>query len=269
MNGPPKAAGDAAHRATQAALPWLLNGTLAGAEMEAAQAHLQACTACQSDLATLRRLREAGAAPDPHCDRERALARLMARIDTLDSSSVDAARPDLSGPPAPRPARPDAANDPRWLRRAAIAQCGVIVVLAVLLAWPAGRGDAYRGLGAAPTSQGEVVVMFRPDTPERELRRIVRASGARIIAGPTVTDAWVLAMPQAQSASLLARLRAEPAVLLAEPLGSERPPCSVPAWRRLCAWPPSAFTPARRRKARRRRPAPSCARARPPRTGYW
>ena len=218
MNRPP-GAGDAAHSATQAALPWLLSGTLAGAEGEAAQAHLQACTACQADLASLRRLRDAAQAPDPQCDPERALARLMARIDTPDSASVDAA-----GPPGPRLAPPDAANDPRWLCRVAIAQCGAIVLLAALLAWPEGRDDAWRGLGAAPVPQGEVVVMFRPDTPERELRRIVRAGGARIVAGPTVTDAWVLALPREQSASLLARLRAEPAVLLAEPLGGERPP---------------------------------------------
>ena len=79
-------------------------------------------------------------------------------------------------------------------------------------------------LGAAPAAQGQAVVVFRPETPEGELRRIVRASGARIVGGPTVTDAWVLAVPEAQGASLLARLRAEPAVLLAEPLAREGRP---------------------------------------------
>jgi hypothetical protein len=218
--------GAAAHRATQDALPWLLNGTLAGAEREAAQAHLRDCALCRGDLASLRRLREAGAAPDPQCDPERALARLMARIDTPAAGGANALAP--APPPAPLPDPPPAANDPHWLRRVALAQCAAIVLqavlLAALLAWPEGRDDAYRGLGAAPAPQGQVVVLFRPDTPERELRRIVRAGGARIVAGPTVTDAWVLAMPQAQSASALARLRAEPAVLLAEPLGAGTPP---------------------------------------------
>jgi len=218
MKLPFETTGAAAHRATQEALPWLLNGTLGGAELEAAQAHLRDCAPCRADLASLRRLREAAAASDPHCDPERALARLMVRIDTPD------ARVDAPAPPAPLPDAPRAANDPHWLRRVALAQCAAIVLLAALLAWPEGRDDAYHTLGAAPAAQGQVVVLFRPDTPERELRRIVRAGGARIVAGPTVTDAWVLAVPQAQSASALARLRAEPAVLLAEPLGPGTPP---------------------------------------------
>ena len=193
-----------AHQTVQENLPWLLNGTLGGAELEAAQAHLRNCALCQADLAGLRRLREAGAPPQPHCDPERALARLLPRIEL----------------PAPSVLR-GAANDPRWLRRAAFFQCGVILLLsallAALLARPGATLDAYRALGAAPNAQAQAVIVFRPDTAERELRRIVRASGSRIVGGPTVTDAYVLAMPEASAASL-ACLRAEPAVLLVEPL---------------------------------------------------
>jgi hypothetical protein len=105
-----------------------------------------------------------------------------------------------------------------------LAQGGVIVLLAALLARPDGAGEAYRALGAVAAAQGQAVVVFRPETPERELRRIVRASGARIVDGPTVTDAWVVGIDPARVAPLLARLRAEPAVLLAEPLSAaERP----------------------------------------------
>ncbi|THC40123.1 hypothetical protein C2862_22465, partial [Massilia sp. Mn16-1_5] len=145
---------------------------------------------------------------DPPCDADAALGRLRARLDA----------------PERPPARPAAANDPRWLRRAVLAQCGVIVLLAALLAWRGDGTDAYRGLGAAPAVQGQAVVVFRPETTERELRRIVQASGARIVDGPTVTDAWGLTLPRDDAARLLARLRAEPAVLLAEPLGAEGRP---------------------------------------------
>jgi len=213
MSGPGSMADERAHRALQENLPWLLNGKLGGAELAAAQAHLSACAVCQADLAALRRLREAGAPPpQAQCDPERALARLLPRIGAQ------------AHPPAAAPALARrAANDPRWLRRAALFECGVIVLLAALLARPGATLDAYRALGAAPDTQAQAVVVFRPDTAERELRRIVRASGARIVGGPTVTDAYVLAMPDAPAASL-ARLRAEPAVLLAEPLaGAERP----------------------------------------------
>ncbi|MFC5479017.1 S8 family serine peptidase [Massilia suwonensis] len=198
---------DDAHRATQENLPWLLSGRLGGEDRALAEAHLADCAACRADLVTLRRLRAAAELPDPPCDPDAALTKLFDRIDA----------PVVGRPPA-------AANDPRWLRRAALAQCGVIVLLAALLIWRGDASDAYRGLGAAPAVQGQAVVVFRPETSERELRRIVQASGARIVDGPTVTDAWVLALPQEDAAELLARLRAEPAVLLAEPLGAEGRP---------------------------------------------
>ena len=228
MSGEFDMADDRTHRATQENLPWLLNGTLGGAALEAAQAHLHACTACRADLAALRRLRGAGRSPDPHCDPERALAQLLTRIDGAAQLA-----PETSAPAAPAPGAAGipwlararcAANDPRWLRRALLAKCGVIMLLAALLALPGEALDGWRALGAAPAAGGQAVVVFRPETSERELRRIVRESGARIVDGPTVTDAWVLALPERQRASSLARLRAAPAVLLAEPLAPEGRP---------------------------------------------
>ena len=225
-------ADDAAHRATQDCLPWLLNGTLCGAELEGAQAHLRACAACRTDLDGLRELREAGRPADPQCDPERALAQLLTRIDSAPQAVHQSAVPGGGGA-APLPgeaaaprrcAARGAANDPRWLRRALLAQCGVIALLAALLAGTGETSYSWRALGAAPGPQGQAVVVFRPDTSERELRRIVRENGVRIVDGPTVTDAYVLALPGGQSASLLARLRAEPAVLLAEPLAPESRP---------------------------------------------
>jgi anti-sigma factor RsiW len=217
MRPQPDPAYDAAHHATQENLPWLLSGRLGEADRAQAEAHLLDCAACRADLATLRRLREAAELPDPHCDPDAAFARLLDRID----APAQAAPVPL---PAGLPAARRAANDPRWLRRAALAQCGVIVLLAALLGWRGDGSAAYRGLGAAPAVQGQAMVVFRPETPERELRRIVHASGARIVGGPTVTDAWLLAVPEGEAPAALARLRAEPAVLLAEPLGSSGRP---------------------------------------------
>jgi hypothetical protein len=107
------------------------------------------------------------------------------------------------------------------------AQFCAIAVLAVLLARLAAQPDSahdYHVLGAAGSNgAARVVVTFRPDTPERELRRIVRASGARIVGGPTVTDAWLVGA-DGRLAPVLARLRAEPAVTLAEPLSTDERP---------------------------------------------
>ncbi|TQK10982.1 zf-HC2 domain-containing protein [Herbaspirillum sp. SJZ107] len=216
------------HREAQEALPWLANGSLAGSELERVQAHLKGCAACRADLAALHTLRAAGAGTVPDCDPDAALARLLPQLDALP--------PQQPAAPIPVPAQAStlpgwrtrlAANDGRWLRLAVGAQCCVIAVLAGLLVRPSGGAEAragdYRVLGAAAGSQSRLIVMFKPDTPERELRRIVLENGARIAGGPTATGAWVLATEQPADA-VAGRLRGQAAVTLAEPLGAEGSP---------------------------------------------
>ena len=202
-----------AHHAAQEALPWLANGTLDGAERERVEAHLQACARCRGDLEMLSALRAAGPGAAPGCDPEGAWSRMQARLD----APATIPQPGLLARWRAR----IAANDRSWLRGAVALQCCLIAVLAALLLRP-GDDAAYRGLGASPAVQGGIVVVFRPDTPERELRRIVRDSGARLSGGPTAGDAWLLNGDD--PAAVLARLRAEPAVMLAEPLGREGRP---------------------------------------------
>jgi hypothetical protein len=228
----------ARHAEAQDVLPWLANGTLAGTELERVQAHVETCADCRADLAALRTVRAAGRGIDLNLDMEGALARLLPRLDDAAAVDGDGALPACAAAPSATPiaAAPGllqrwrerfAANDGAWLRAAVAAQCGVIAVLAVLLARPAAHtdtADAYRVLGAGGANgAARLVVTFRPDTPERELRRIVRASGGRIVGGPTVTDAWLVGA-DGQAAPVLARLRAEPAVTLAEPLSMDGRP---------------------------------------------
>ena len=207
------------HLDAQEALPWLANGTLAGAELERVQAHIATCAQCRADLALLRTVHAAGPGPDLDFDPDRALARLMPQ---LDAAPVQARTGLLQ-----RWRDRAAANDRTWLRAAVAFQFGAIAVLAALLARPSGQPDSpasYRVLGAAGANgMARVVVTFRPDTPEAELRRIVRASGARIVGGPTVTDAWLVGA-DGRLDPVLARLRAEPAVTLAEPLVVDKQP---------------------------------------------
>lgn len=207
------------HLDAQDALPWLANGTLAGAELERVQAHVATCAQCRADLALLRTVHAAGPGPDLDFDPDRALARLMPQ---LDAPPVQAKTGLLQ-----RWRDRVAANDRTWLRAAVAFQFGAIAVLAALLARPSGQPDSpasYRVLGAAGANgMARVVVTFRPDTPEAELRRIVRASGARIVGGPTVTDAWLVGA-DGRLDPVLSRLRAEPAVTLAEPLVVDKQP---------------------------------------------
>lgn len=192
------------HQAVQQMLPWLLAGTLEPAELAIAEPHLRDCAECRADLAWQRRLRAAAPAADDAFDADRAFAQLLPRL----------------GPQEPRIGvlarwrRAAAAND-AWLRWTALAELAAIGVLSFMLASPA---PDYRAMGA-PAADGNAVVVFRPDTSERDMRRILKAAGARVVDGPTVTDAYVLALPAAQANATLARLRAEPAVTLAQPLG--------------------------------------------------
>jgi hypothetical protein len=217
------------HPEAQDALPWLANGTLAGTELERVEAHVETCADCRADLALLRTVHAAGPAPDLDFDPDRALARLMPRLDATPVEADAPAPCAVAETPGllQRWRNRLAANDRTWLRAAVAAQFCAIAVLGALLARPAARPDAapdYRVLGAAGANgAARLVVTFRPDTPEAELRRIVRGSGARIVGGPTVTDAWLVGA-DGQLDPVLARLRAEPAVTLAEPLSMDGRP---------------------------------------------
>jgi len=215
-----------AHREAQEALPWLANGSLAGTELERVQAHLQVCAACRADLATLHTLRAAGSGAAPGVDPEAALARLLPQLDAPARGPLPV-QPAAAAPVVPGWRLRLAANDGRWLRIALGLQCCVIAVLAGLLARPPGGADpqagAYRVLGAAAGVQRRLVVVFKPETPERELRRIVLDSGAHIAGGPTATGAWVLGTDQ-EPGAVATRLRSQAAVTLAEPLGAEGRP---------------------------------------------
>ena len=66
--------------------------------------------------------------------------------------------------------------------------------------------------------------MFEPATTEREFRRILQRHGARVVDGPTVTDAYLLRVPDAERQRALEALRHDPAVRLAEALDENGTP---------------------------------------------
>jgi hypothetical protein len=201
------------HRAVQALLPWHAAQTLDAADRERVEAHLAECPRCQADLAFERRLQAAHAAFDdaPARDVEQDWARLASRLDE------------------PAPSRGLSAVVTRWrerwrslgagLRGVLLAQCALIAALGVALGLSLPFGGGYRALGAAPAdAHGNLLVMFRAEASEAQLRAALRAAGARIVDGPTAAGAWVLAVPAARRSAALEALRAQPVVRLAEPL---------------------------------------------------
>ncbi|NML62974.1 hypothetical protein HHL21_18195 [Massilia sp. RP-1-19] len=197
------------HERAQQLLPWFPSSVLDDAEFAGVEAHVAACAECQADVAWQARLRASAPSPDEAPDADRAFARLVPRLGP---------QPRHMSVPE-RWHRAVAANS-AWLRWTAAAQFAVIGVLAALLARPGADIGDYRALGSARPEQGDLVLVFRPDTPEHEMRRILQASGARVVDGPGETGAWVLAVPAGQAGGALRRIRAEPSVTLAQPLAA-------------------------------------------------
>jgi anti-sigma factor RsiW len=202
-----------AHAEVQVLLPWYVTGRLEADEHAQVDAHLAGCPRCQAEVAAERQLQAAHVGIASPGDVERSLAALRAR---MASSSPPAT-------PARAARQPHAwhwSGVPGWVQGALALQFAVIVGLA---GWVVATPDSdYRvmGSGAAP---GNVVVKFHADAAEQDIRRALRASGARLVDGPTSTDAYLLAVPAGQEGWAIARLRAEPQVLLAESLGGEGP----------------------------------------------
>jgi len=213
------------HDIVQLLLPWYDGGSLDAAEAARVAAHLGTCARCQADMAWQRRLRQAAAqAPavaetyETPSDADRGWAALRGRID------ADAVRGRLAKPvPTARATAPSWRGAWRWvvaLQSAAIV--GLLAALVVIA--PLSRDDAYRALGSASSaSDASIVVVFRPDASELQIRQALRDSDARLVDGPTVTGAYLLSTASARHAAAIERLRGQSAVLRVESLEASPP----------------------------------------------
>lgn len=205
------------HEALQDALPWYANGSLPEAEAARVQDHLRSCAACREDLAWQRKLLETEGPLPSGLDPERALARLMPRLDAAPAPAPQRQRSWLGSWLAPG----------RWQFAAMAAQLAVIAVLAVQLL-PKEQPSSYQALGRGQASTPDLLVVFRADARVQDVQRLLQANGARIVGGPTVAGAYMLDVDPDRAAALLAALRADPAVDLAETLAETQAPGSPP-----------------------------------------
>ena len=203
------------HAAVQRLLPWYLTGRLDTAEHDAVEGHLAACPECRAELETERQWQLLQPGDGAQVDVEDGWARMRARLG--------------AGPGAPRatPARGTAWRAfARGPARAWAAPAALSVALAVALGFtlrPVASGAEYRALAAAPEATATAVVRFRPDATEAQIRQGLLASGARLVDGPTVSEAYVVRLPREHYAQALDKLRHAPGVLLVEALESASP----------------------------------------------
>jgi len=194
------------HESSRRLLPWYLTDTLEPAERARVEAHLATCEECRAELAEERLLRIALS------ERDDAVA-AGDGWDALRQRALQSETPKLA--------------EERSVRRAVGWTALFIAAPATLLLgglavhdWMAPRESAeYHGLASTePGRAGNIIVMFRPDVPERQFRTVLNAVDARFVDGPTAAGAYVLSVPAARRTAVLGLLRERPDILLAQPL---------------------------------------------------
>ena len=163
----------ASHSRAFELLPWLVNGTLAGAERDAVEEHARACIACRRELKEQQRLHTA--------------MRARRTADVSAEAGFDRLERDLD--PAVYARR-------RWRQRYAtlapfaVSAAAGIAVLAILL-WftplPELGGDGRYSTLATPSTTATplVDVVFAEDTTAAEIQALLDDIGGEIVAGPS------------------------------------------------------------------------------------
>ena len=223
MSGRVVPLGSDMHQKVQALLPWYVGGSLDAQECACVEAHIAECPRCQAELAWERELQAAcsnsSVAAPGGVDQEFAL--LRERI------AVGAAPRQRYGLVARL--RDRWRECPPWTRWALLGQCVLVATLSGLLILPLSHEQRFRALGGpagppASTVSGNLIVRFRPEATEQEMRRVLRDSKARLVYGPTTTDAYLLAVPPDLETAAVKQLRKEGSVMLVESLDGRAAP---------------------------------------------
>ena len=218
------------HAAVQQLLPWYLTGRLEAAERAQVEEHLASCAECRAELETERSWQLLQPGQGAQVDVEQGWANMRALLGGDDPRSpnaddsrrrIEARIPRVRGRRAVLPGFFGQAGIGRAWAAPALLSVALVVALGFALRPPQA---VYHTLSAAPAEGATAVVRFRPDATELQIRASLNASGARLVDGPTVTDAWLLNVPTDRHAQILQALRANAAVKLAEPLDGDTAP---------------------------------------------
>jgi hypothetical protein len=219
---------DSRHRQVWELLPWHVNGTLEGAELDAVRAHLASCEACREEVARCRDLAVAvqsspAAAWRP--SRER-LTRLLERIDRIEAEGEGAGWRQWLGARAAS-LRDALRSAPLPMRWALAGQGALVALLGAIVIWQAaaGGGPGYRTLAGsgfeARRGQPQILLVFAEDVTEAEMRALLGRIKGTVVGGPSPAGAYTVEVPgPSDQAAALDSLRASAKVRLAEPVVS-------------------------------------------------
>jgi anti-sigma factor RsiW len=217
---------DALHQEVWELLPWYVNGTLAGQELQRVETHLTLCLACQAELTRCRGLATAVQMADEVAwePSDEHMARIFARIDAAEAPPTPVRRWWQVLQEGLRQGRAMLLSTPSPMRWAFAAQGALVVLLAGMLVWRTpSPPKLYPTLSSATPEAArvgqQIRLVFADDMTERELRTLLRSVGGTIANGPSPVGAYTVEIvPSAPVDSVLAMLRAHQKVRLAEPI---------------------------------------------------
>ena len=194
------------HDEAETLLPWYATGQLEPADRLIVERHLSSCADCREQLGLERRLIQEFRGMAPEVDA--GWARLRSRVQPRQGGRSRAS--------PPRKRTWNFVKHPAVVALAA-AQLALLVIGGGWLL-SLSRPD-YHALGsAAPPAAADVIVIFRPDATEQDVRTTLRAANASIVEGPTPADAYLLHVAPQQRQQALARLQRDGDVQMAQPI---------------------------------------------------
>ena len=200
------------HDAVQQLLPWHVNGTLSAEETVRVEAHLAECEECRHDLA---------------CERELAREVALLPLDVDESWQAMTMRlpEQIANDDGPRLPRFSRSGPVGWAVGGALAASVVFAVAIIGLQQPLAPSQTFHTLGSTGgAASGQVIVLFRPDTTEQQMRTLLAAQRASVVDGPTAAGAYVLRVDGRSPADVIGALRQSSEVVLAEPIASDGRP---------------------------------------------
>lgn len=196
---------DRQHEEADGLLPWYATGEIEPRDRAIVESHLATCPECRDRLALERRVVDEFQTRSPEVDN--GWARLRARIET----------------PARRTLKVGAVLHEVWqlLTRPAVAALAAaeLAIIAIGGAVLSFSQPAYQALGSASAPESaNALVMFRSTATEQEIGKLLKATDATIVGGPTPAEAYLVHVPAAHRQLALSRLQSDSIVKLAQPI---------------------------------------------------
>jgi hypothetical protein len=203
------------HETVQKLLPWFVADTLQDAERDLVREHVRTCSQCQVDIEWEQKFRsltgnEQNDADLSSVDVERALQRLHPQLETHGFNAIIGK--------CLRAIHDGWHYSSAGMRTMVAMQFAAIIGLGYLLWTPPHEPSSFHALGQGAAPAANLIVMFKPDTTEAQMRVILSSNSARLVDGPTVTGAYLLTVPAKRRAQVLARLQLENAISMAVPI---------------------------------------------------